>query len=229
MRLLAVLLICTLPQSAVANCRLALLLALDISSSVNEREDELQRKGLANALETPEVMAAILEGYGHVALSAFEWSGRYQQDPVLGWTALTDEAAVTTVAMALRQSKRSYAEFPTAIGFALEHAAKLFDSAPNCAQQTLDVSGDGVNNDGYSPAEVHQNHRLAGTTVNGLVILGATDNRRDDAALITHYREELLYGPTAFLEAAENYKDFEKAIKRKLIRETSARAVAALQ
>ncbi|MFY0691956.1 MAG: DUF1194 domain-containing protein [Paracoccaceae bacterium] len=216
-----------LSAPALAECRLALLLALDISSSVNRTEDRLQREGLAAALVSPAVLQALLANApDHVALAAYEWSGRYQQDQIIGWRALRNEADIRATAEAIRTSRRSYAEFPTAAGFAMSHAVVQFQSAPACLFRTLDVSGDGVNNDGYSPAQVHLNHRLQGVTVNGLAIGGATEN---DADVIRFYREELIYGPGAFVEIARDYRDFERAMRRKLIREVSPREVAHLE
>ena len=195
------------------------MLALDISSSVSSYEDRLQREGLAAALASQEVIDAILGGPGHVALAVYEWSGRYQQDTVIDWRALDSPAAILETSELIKNSSRSYAEFPTALGFAISHALILFKEAPLCDAYTLDVSGDGINNDGYSPAEVHKNHRFSGKTVNALAIGGASAVRADDAKLIEHYRDELIYGPGAFVEVAQDFEDFARAIKKKLIRE----------
>ncbi|MEO0865387.1 MAG: DUF1194 domain-containing protein, partial [Pseudomonadota bacterium] len=75
-----------------AACRLALLLALDVSSSVDAREDQLQRGGLAAALVAPEVVAAFLASEDPVALAAFEWSGRYNQEILFDWILINSPA-----------------------------------------------------------------------------------------------------------------------------------------
>ena len=203
-----------------AACRLALLLALDISSSVDENEDRLQRLGLANALISPEVQKAFLSDPGQsVAFSVYEWSGRYQQDVLLDWYQVQGPADLLAVAETIRNSKRSYAEFPTAIGYSLGYAASLFRSAPPCLFQTLDVSGDGINNEGFEPRLAYKNFPLAEVTVNGLTIGGADDN------LVEYYTRELIKGPGSFVETARDFNDFEAAMRRKLVRELETRAI----
>ncbi len=206
---------------AQATCRLALLLALDVSSSVDGTEDRLQRDGVADALLDPSVRRALLATpETPVALAVYEWSGRYQQTLILPWQVLSDEAAIARAARAIRQSKRSHTEFPTALGYALGHAAGLFQSAPDCLFQTLDVSGDGITNDGFSPAQAYANFPLDNVTVNGLAIGGATE---DNTAVFAYYRDALIRGPGAFVEVADDFTDFARAIREKLLREVGAR------
>ena len=209
-----------LAAPAEAGCRLALALGLDISSSVDADEDRLQRLGLANALASPEVQAALLSVPGEtVALAVFEWSGRYQQDVTLDWRLLATQADVLAAASQIRSSRRRYAEFPTAIGYALGYAAGVFAQAPPCLFQTLDVSGDGINNDGFAPRLAYANFPLNEVTVNGLTIGGGADD------LAGYYRRELIKGPGAFVEEARDFLDFERAMRRKLVRELEARAI----
>jgi hypothetical protein len=161
------------PGAAEAACRLALLLALDISSSVDPAEDALQRGGLARALMSEDVQAAMLSAPGQsVALGVFEWSGRYQQDVILPWVMIDDRADIQAAAAHIASSKRSYAEFPTALGYALGYSASLFAQAPICLFRTLDVSGDGINNEGFPPLLAYENFPLGEVTVNGLAIGG---------------------------------------------------------
>ncbi|ARE41501.1 hypothetical protein RGUI_3360 [Rhodovulum sp. P5] len=206
-------------------CRLALLLALDVSSSVDRAEDALQRAGLAAALTAPAVQAAFLSGPGPVALAVYEWSGRNQQKLVLGWRFLDSPAAITRAAGEIAGSRRSHAEFPTAMGFALGHASKMFETAPACLSRTLDVSGDGVNNDGFGPDLAYRNFQFDGITVNGLAIGGATG---DDGDVFDYYRDHVIRGPGAFVETAGDFEDFERAMRRKLKREVSVRVYGAL-
>ena len=208
---------------AAAECRLALLLALDISSSVDEEEDRLQRQGLAAALVAPEVREAFLAlPERPVALAVYEWSGRWQQDVLLEWTMIRDEAMLTSAAETIAASTRSYAEFPTAVGYALGYAAARFARAPACDRRTLDVSGDGVNNEGFGPEQAYREFPLDGITVNGLAILGGGRTGADDAALVLFYRERLIRGTGSFVEIAADFTDFERAIRRKLQRELSS-------
>ena len=209
---------------AEAGCRLALALGLDISSSVDADEDRLQREGLANALASLQVQAAILSVPGEtVALAVFEWSGRYQQDMVLNWRMLASSRDVQSAAAEIRASRRSYAEFPTAIGYALGYAAGVFAQAPPCLFQTLDMSGDGVNNEGFAPRLAYANFPLDAVTVNGLTIGGRADD------LAGYYRRELIKGPGAFVEEARDFTDFERAMRRKLLRELGGAALSRME
>ena len=209
--------------SVVAECRLALALALDISSSVDAAEDALQRKGLARALVSPEVQSAIFSVPGTtVNLAVYEWSGRYQQDMILEWSNLQSAADVRRAAAIIAGSQRSYADFPTAMGYAMGYAADVFARAPLCWQKTLDVSGDGVNNEGFKPRLAYKNFPLSEVTINGLTIGG------QDEGLAAYYRRELIKGPGAFVEEARDFNDFERAMQRKLVRELQARAIGLL-
>ncbi|MEM8658254.1 MAG: DUF1194 domain-containing protein [Pseudomonadota bacterium] len=198
---------------AEAYCRLALALAVDVSSSVDEREYALQAEGLAQALEHPEVVDAFLTvPGGTVALMVYEWSGRYQQDVVLSWREITRPDDLTRAAAALRGTRRTYAEFPTSIGYALGFGAVQFRDAPRCDRQVIDVSGDGINNDGFPPELAIAEFDFENTVVNGLVV-------GPEPGLEAYYWAEVIHGPDAFVEVAARFEDFGAAMKRKLIKE----------
>lgn len=201
-------------SAAETACRLALVLALDVSSSVDPGEYDLQRLGLAAALDAPDVRAAILQGApGAVALSVFEWSGYGQQNLQLDWTVLDSPAAIDTAVSALADMQRSHDDFPTSMGPALAYGAQLLQNGPTCTRRVIDVSGDGVNNYRYGPAEAYRHFPFSDVTVNGLVILG------DQPDVRAYYASEVLYGPGAFLITANGFEDFEAAMTRKLYRE----------
>ena len=210
---------------AAAQCRLALVLGLDISSSVNETEDHQQRQGLARALLAPEVIQAIFASSSDtIALAVFEWSGRDQQDLILDWVDLRTPANLDRAAQTIASSTRSYAEFPTAIGTALRFAAAKLRQRQDCPFRTVDLSGDGIHNDGPGPQVVYQSDTLfRSVTVNGLVIAG------DHSELLPHYRATVLHGPGAFLEVAHGFADYERAMTRKLLREIGTRVLGAAQ
>lgn len=204
-------------------CRLALLLAIDVSSSVDAREDKLQRGGLAAALVSPNVVNAVFAGDLPVAIAAFEWSGRYNQEVLIDWTMLHTPADLAVVAETLSASKRSHNDFPTAMGYALGFGAGMLQRAPRCLAKTLDMAGDGENNDGFPPAAAYAEFPFADVTVNGLAVVSA--DYRADIALSEFYQSEVLHGPGAFLEVADGFDDYERAIRRKLERELSPRAI----
>ncbi len=209
-----------------AACRLALLLALDVSSSVDETEDQLQRGGLVSALTAPEVQAAFFASDDPVALAAYEWSGRYNQEVVLDWTLIDSPAALLSAAETIAASTRSHNEFPTAMGYALGYGAKMLSRAPACLYQTLDMAGDGQNNEGFGPRLAYREFPFARVTVNGLVVNAA--EFASESELIAFYQNEVLWGPGAFLEVAQGFEDYERAMRRKLERELTPPVFGAL-
>lgn len=212
------------PGGATAACRLALLLALDISSSVDAAEDALQRQGMAAALMAPEVAAAFLAVPGHpVALSVVEWSGQMQQDVTLDWVLIDDAATLSRVAARISASRRPYAEFSTAIGAMLTHADGHFRRGPRCDAQVLDISGDGVQNDGPTPEEAYASGALGFAIVNALAIItdDPTLDHAEDDDLMRHFQTRVIRGPGAFVIRADGFDDYQRALSAKLVRELS--------
>lgn len=205
-------------------CRLALLLALDVSSSVDAAEDRLQRQGLAAALTAPEVASAFLRVDLPVALAVYEWSGRWNQTVLADWRLIRSEADLRAVAAAIAGSERSTDQYPTAMGYAMGFAAGKLREAPRCLMQTVDVAGDGINNDGFGPRAAFREFPFAGVTVNGLVV----ETPGEDGAVRDWYESDVLHGPLAFLEVAAGFEDYERAMRRKLERELSAQAIGRL-
>lgn len=215
-----------LPAEAQTGCRLALALGLDVSSSVDDREYALQRDGLAAALLHPDVARAFLGGPGPVALAVFEWSGIRQQALVVDWRLVTSVEVLRAAAAALRAHPRSYDEFPTALGYALGYAHSLMRRAPgDCLFRTLDISGDGRNNDGFPPASAYRAFAYREITVNGLAV---TEGAGDPEGIEAYYRDELIRGPGSFVEVAEGYDDFARAMRRKLERELGVQVLGSL-
>jgi len=206
-------------SAGAAQCSLALLLALDVSSSVDSAEYRLQRDGVAQALQSPDVLTAILSQSAPVALAAYEWSGQRQSVDILDWTLLGTEADVLRAADEIAATRRSHTRFPTATGMALGYGANRLREAPACDRQVIDVSGDGVTNDGFWPNLAYKHFPFDGVTVNGLAVLGA------DPDVLRHYEQEIRFGPDAFVETAPGYEGFRDAMTRKLLREIGTRIV----
>ncbi|WP_100368031.1 DUF1194 domain-containing protein [Yoonia maricola] len=192
---------------------MALVLALDVSSSVDAREDKLLRDGLAAALLAPEVEAAFFVSADPVALMAFEWSGRGHQTDLLDWVLINTPADLEIAADGLSRSQRGASGQPTAMGHALGYAATKLQDAPVCLSQTIDLAGDGINNESFGPAGAYATFPFEGVVVNGLVIA------RDDRAVQDYFQTHVIRGPTAFIEVAQGFTDFENAMRRKLLRE----------
>ena len=199
-------------------CRLALVLAVDVSSSVDATEHRLQRHGLGRALVAPEVVQAFLAG-GPVALYVFEWNSPSTQAPIPpGWQMVRTEEDLARLAATLATHPRGGIHDPhhsTGLGTALSFAANQLQDGPQCRVRTVDVSGDGTSNHGFSPAFVFEHYPFEGVRVNALVIGGA----EDEAELVAWFEAEVLHGPGAFLVVANGYEDYERAMRVKLLRE----------
>jgi hypothetical protein len=214
-----------LPAGAV-ECRLALALAVDISSSVDETEDRLQRSGIVAALTAPEVEKAFFAGDLPVAIAIYEWSGRHNQEMIVDWTMIDSRADLVRVAEAVAASTRSYNSFPTAMGYALGFGAQLLARAPACLNKTIDMAGDGQSNEGFPPVNAYREFAFDGVTVNGLVVNAA--DFEGEVGLIAFYESQVLHGPGAFLIVADGFDDYERAMRRKLERELAPPAIGAL-
>ena len=199
---------------------MALAFGLDVSSSVDAEEYRLQLDGLAAALSSPQIVDAILRPEGaHIAAAAYEWSGYKHQALLIGWTVLDSPGAVTGFADRLRARQRTRSNLATALGKGVEFGARLLARAPACARYTIDISGDGLNNDGVGPQYFAREGLLDGITVNGLVIRGAVPDPT------RYYREHVKHGPDAFVIVADGFSDYRQAMEEKLLREIDAQLV----
>lgn len=224
-------LVAALAAPAGAACRQALALALDVSGSVDGTEYGLQMAGLASALLDPDVQEAVFAlPEVPVAIGIFEWSGSAYQSQVLSWTVMETPEDLTAAAERLAGWHRRAAPAETGLGAALTHAVEFLSRAPVCWRRTLDISGDGKNNDWPVPEEVLASGVLGGVTINALVIgsLHPQDERVilsgvDDLA--DYFRDRIIQGPDAFVEVAFEYEDYAEAMRRKLLRELSVAAI----
>ncbi|MEL6584797.1 MAG: DUF1194 domain-containing protein [Pseudomonadota bacterium] len=214
MRLLLLLTALVFANPVAAQCRVALVLALDVSQSVDAREYRLQSNGVADALTNPEIADLLLLMGGPIAASAFEWSGAQQRYLISDWQLLTERPALESFAESIRSHQRGFQYGPTAIGSALEAAHTLLQTAPPCDRAVVDISGDGPLNDGPSVSDVYDRLDFEGVTVNGLVVGGDTSPE-----ITAFYYREVIRGPGAFVEVASDFEDYERAMIRKLRRE----------
>lgn len=223
------------PAAAQEPCRQALVLAIDVSASVDRQEYRLQADGLAWALRDPEVQGAFLARPGFpVALAVFEWSGADYQRLVADWTMIDAAEDLGRIAGLIEASPAPASQTTTGIGAAMLFAAELFARGPVCAERTLDISGDGQNNDWPRPEEARLEPGLAAVTINGLVIgadfpLDHALNPNRMGALTKYYRNRVIKGAGAFVEEADDFADFGSAMRRKLIRELTTMMVGAAE
>jgi len=223
----------TISSPLYAACRQALVLALDVSSSVDANEYRLQTRGLVAALADPEVRALLLsQRSAPLSIAVFEWSGRDDQNLISNWRDLKTAADLTAVIDSIRAQRQPQGTpRPTAIGRALGFAANLLTERSKCWKHTIDISGDGKNNEGLPPERARSARALADATINALVIgLDAPPldqiAENEIAELSSYFRKEVIHGANAFVETAIGFENFQAAMKRKLLRELSI-AVAA--
>jgi hypothetical protein len=154
---------------------LLLVLASDVSRSVDTRKFELQRQGYAAALSNPRVIEAIRSGpHGRIAICFIEWSGATSQKLVIDWTVVSDLASARKIGDQMLELPRSFAD-RTSISAGLEYSMMQLNNAPfEAPRRTIDVSGDGTNNSGRDIASVRDEVLARGVTINGLVILSDT-------------------------------------------------------
>ena len=201
--------------AAAVECHAALAMALDVSSSVDAAENALQMQGIAAAFRDPAVIETILTPPGAgIMVAAYAWSGFQHQEVLIDWTWLGDRDSIADFAARMASAPRSYDHWPTSLGRAVAFGADLHTKNPApCRRRIIDVSGDGANNDGVGPEWYRGRGLFDGLTINGLVIRGA------DPDPVAYYRENVIHGPGAFIEIADSYDDYPRAILRKLLRE----------
>lgn len=209
-----------LPGSAVA-CPLALILAIDVSSSVDSADYALQLNGLASAFRDADVQAAILAFDDPIAVAAFEWSGQHHQIVIADWTMLSDADDIERLAVRFQEQQRTVYGQRTATGSAIAFAHGLLDVGPDCLWHAIDVSSDGYNNNGPTPGQVYSQLDFSEVTVNALVIGGDTR-----PVLKRYFETDVIQGPGAFALGSADYTDFPEAIRMKLLRELTQRDVA---
>ena len=200
---------------------LELVLALDSSTSVNEDEYALQRKGLSEAMRHPSVLKAI-RGLGSegLAISVVQWSGARKQIDAIPWRHINSEAVALRLSNDLEIMQRALSGF-TDIAGAINHSvASIENNAFAGRRYAIDVSGDGTS-DSNNPRDARDAAVAKGFTINGLIIHSEEYDLGDLArhALQTHYENDVIGGPGAFLLHAEDFKTFGESMRQKLVKE----------
>jgi hypothetical protein len=213
-----------IPARAQATVDLQLVLAVDVSRSIDEVEAELQRRGYIEALTNQRVIDAILSGeHKRIALCYTEWAGTHYQVVVIDWTVIDSAAAARGFAEKLSEAPRTSQSW-TAVGAALAFAAQRFETSGfESKRRVIDVSGDGRTNDG-PPAELIRDRLVAqGIVINGLPVMMNRSNfgRPPDTGLDKYYEENVIGGSGSFMISAASFDDFGRAVRSKLIREIS--------
>lgn len=199
-----------------------LVLAVDVSRSIDEEEARLQREGYREALGDPRVVEAITRGMiGAIGLAYVEWAGVEYQRLVLPWRRISNQGEADGWAEALAEAPRASLSW-TSISGAIDFSRRVLAEAPfEALRRVIDVSGDGVNNSGR-PTEMARDEAVAeGITINGLPIVNdrPTFGRLPPIPLDQYYQRNVIGGPGAFMIVAEDFEVFGQAVRRKLIRE----------
>ena len=214
------------PASAGEQVDLLLVLASDVSRSVDSTKFQLQRDGYAAAFSDARVLEAVSSGKrGRIAVCFVEWSGSTAQKVVIDWTVIKDAESGRQFGDKLVEIPRSFAE-RTSISGGIDFSMAQFERAPyEASRRTIDVSGDGTNNSGRDVRSARDEAVAKDVTINGLVILSERplswnpDHTHPPGGLQNYYRDNVIGGPGAFVMAAENFQSFGKALINKLIAE----------
>jgi hypothetical protein len=194
---------------------LALVLAIDVSASVNADSYLLQHDGIARAFASSRLAEAISAAPGGIEVLVLEWSDPDKIAVTVDWTRVADTGSADAFAATVRATRRSSAGI-TAIGPALLAAAATFNRLPEPAgHRMIDISGDGMANFGLSPAAARDRVVARGIAINGLAIL------TEEPWLADYYRNNVIGGPLAFVVIARTFDDFADAMLRKLMQEVA--------
>jgi hypothetical protein len=192
---------------------LQLVLAVDVSGSVNPQRFELQKMGYVAAFQNKRVLSAILAGRNQsIAVTMMQWSGPFLQAQVVPWTVLKDEGSVKGFAGAIESAPREMYGGGTSISGAIDNAATLFPQTTYKAERrVIDVSGDGSNNRGRAVTQARDEAVDAGIVINGLPILAF------EPYLDQYFKDNVIGGPGAFMIPTKSFETFAEAILMKLI------------
>lgn len=198
-----------------------LVLAVDVSGSMDIEEQQVQRAGYIDAVTHPEVLMAIRSGiYGRIALAYVEWAGSSFQTTTIPWRTVEDDASAREFAAALAEAPMSRIR-GTSISGALSYAGSLFDgNGYEGYRRVIDISGDGPNNMGMPVASARDEVLKQGITINGLpVMLRPSGGYLGIGNLDVYYEDCVIGGPGSFVVSVNDPRQFAETIRRKLVLE----------
>ncbi len=211
---------------------LELVLAVDVSSSMNPEEQEIQRAGYVTALTDPAVVSAILSGVlGRIALTYVEWAGPTNQSVVVSWRLIDSEASARRFAAEL-DAKPFVRGTGTSISAALLFTSRLFaDNGFEARRRVVDISGDGPNNLGPHLVPARDVVVGAGIIINGLplMIQPAPTGYAARPDLADYFRDCVIGGPGAFVLPANSTGEIATAIRQKLVQEIAMRPASLIR
>ena len=203
-----------------------LVIAVDVSYSMDPDEQALQREGYVQALRSPEFLRALRDGTnGRIAVTYFEWAGQFDQKILMPWRLIDGGEAADAVAGEIARAPYRRAS-RTSISGGLRFAKPLFDnSGYRGLRRVIDVSGDGANNDGPLVVPTRDDVLSAGITINGLPIMLKRPNpgTMDIEDLDIYYEDCVIGGPGAFVVPIRERAEFIAATRTKLVLEIAGR------
>ncbi|MDJ1007447.1 MAG: DUF1194 domain-containing protein [Paracoccaceae bacterium] len=210
--LLSSLLAITLATGTARACDTALILAIDVSNSIDSGEYRIQAEGLAEALLDPLVREALVSG--QVALTVIQWSGVGNQVVSIPWRRIAADADVLAIAEEARRMQRAIIMSNTAVGDLVRFARTQFAAVPDCARKVIDISGDGDDNAGTLPEAERLLAERDGVTINALAIesLGLS---------ITNYYRLKVITRNGFVMTARGHSTYAETLKEKIRREVA--------
>ena len=203
------------PAASVQPVDINLVLSVDSSGSIDDDEFRLQREGYARALTHPDILKAVRQGpYGAIAVSFVEWSGPEIHNLVVDWARIANAADAEQVAARLLSAERTIFGGGTSIAGAIAMGMNLLSASPfKATRRVIDISGDGPNNRGLLVEGARRAAVSQGITINGLPII------EFDSGLDLYFKEFVIGGPGAFVQPANGFADFARAVRRKLLQE----------
>lgn len=199
------------PFSAKA-CETALLLAIDVSGSIDAAEYQLQIDGLALALQDGQVQDALISGQS--ALAVVQWSGFDQQALVLDWARMETAQDIAAMAATVHSLPRAFDGSQTAVGQAIRFSLAQFEGLNDCQRRVIDISGDGPENIGHTVTPARQEAMAAKATINAIAIEDAGAQ-----VAITNFYRKWVITPAGFVITARGLEDYPRAMREKLLRE----------
>jgi len=200
------------PSAPAWACETALILAVDVSNSIDSGEYRIQAEGIADALLDPLVMEALVRG--RVALMVVQWSGTGKQVISVPWRRIASDADVRALAGEARAMTRAITLSNTAVGDVVRFARAQFGSVPDCARHVIDISGDGDDNAGTRPEAERRLAERQGVTINALAIesLGLS---------ITNYYRQRVITRDGFVMTSRGHSTYAETLKLKIRREVA--------
>jgi Ca-activated chloride channel family protein len=210
MKLLTSLCLATCLATPVVACQTALALTIDVSNSVDPGEYRLQIDGMADALQDPEIVDAMVQG--EVAIMVIQWSGTDRQEVSIPWTRIRTALDAERLAAEARLIPRAFVLSDTAPAEAISFALGQFGAVADCEHHVIDVSGDGTPNAGGDVRGARNRAERQGVTINGVAI-------ESMGVAITGFYKTSIITRNGFVITARTHREYPEAIRMKILRE----------